>query len=168
MLDFTITKRKLSSFIALLAFLQAGLWYGGLADLIPVALLNQWNRLTLIFSVILAFLCIARKRKINIATTLIVLFKVILILSTYINGRTVDEVEFTRFLCIVLSLEYFEDELDLSWEGCGRGRKQLKCCRVVMMNSISGSVSLLFKDTGSRRYLDCRFPIRSRPGGMGN
>ena len=49
---------------------------------------------------------------INIATTLIVLFKVILILSTYINGRTVDEVEFTRFLCIVLSLEYFEDELD--------------------------------------------------------
>ena len=24
------------------------------------------------------------------------------------------------------------------------------------------------KDTGSRRYLDCRFPIRSRPGGMGN
>ena len=59
-------------------------------------------------------------------------------------------------------------KLDLSWEGCGRGRKQLKCCRVVMMNSISGSVSLLFKDTGSRRYLDCRFPIRSRPGGMGN
>lgn len=112
MLNFTITKRKLSSFIALLAFLQAGLWYGGLADLIPVALLNQWNRLTLIFSVILAFLCIARKREINIATTLIVLFKVILILSTYINGRTVDEVEFTRFLCIVLSLEYFEDELD--------------------------------------------------------
>ena len=112
MLNFTITKRKLSSFIALLAFLQVGLWYGGLADLIPVALLNQWNRLTLIFSVILAFLCIARKREINIATTLIVLFKVILILSTYINGRTVDEVEFTRFLCIVLSLEYFEDELD--------------------------------------------------------
>ena len=57
---------------------------------------------------------------------------------------------------------------DLSWEGCGRGRKQLKCCRAVMMNSISGSVSLLFKDTGSRRYLDCRFPIRLRPGGMGN
>lgn len=24
------------------------------------------------------------------------------------------------------------------------------------------------KDTGSRRYQDCRFPIRSRPGGMGN
>ena len=24
------------------------------------------------------------------------------------------------------------------------------------------------KDTDSRRYLDCRFPIRSRPGGMGN
>ena len=24
------------------------------------------------------------------------------------------------------------------------------------------------KDTGSRRYPDCRFPIRSRPGGMGN
>jgi len=45
MLDFTITKRKLSSFIALLAFLQAGLWYGGLADLIPVALLNQWNKI---------------------------------------------------------------------------------------------------------------------------
>ena len=112
MLDFTITKRKLSSFIALLAFLQAGLWYGGLADLIPVALLNQWNRLTLIFSVILVFLCIARKREINVATTVIVLFKFIFILSTYINGRTVDEVEFTRFLCIVLSLEYFEDELD--------------------------------------------------------
>ena len=35
------------------------------------------------------------------------------------------------------------------------------------MNSISGSVSLLFNDTGSRRYLDCRFPIRSRSGGMG-
>lgn len=60
------------------------------------------------------------------------------------------------------------EDVNLSWEGCGRGRKQLKCCRVVMMNSISGSVSLLFKDTGSRRYLDCRFPIRSRPGGMGN
>ena len=96
----------------MLAFLQAGLWYGGLADLIPVALLNQWNRLTLIFSVILVFLCIARKREINVATTVIVLFKVIFILSTYINGRTVDKVEFTRFLCIVLSLEYFEDELD--------------------------------------------------------
>ena len=77
MLNFTITKRKLSSFIALLAFLQAGLWYGGLADLIPVALLNQWNRLTLIFSVILAFLCIARKREINIATTLIVVYLLI-------------------------------------------------------------------------------------------
>lgn len=54
------------------------------------------------------------------------------------------------------------------FDECGRGRKQLKRCRAVMMNSISGSVWLLFKDTGSRRYLDCRFPIRSRPGGMGN
>lgn len=54
------------------------------------------------------------------------------------------------------------------FDECGRGRKQLKRCRAVMMNSISGSVSLLFKDTGSRRYLDCRFPIRSGPGGMGN
>ena len=51
---------------------------------------------------------------------------------------------------------------------CGRGRKQLKRCRAVMVNSISGSVWLLFKDTGSRRYPDCRFPIRSRPGGMEN
>ena len=54
------------------------------------------------------------------------------------------------------------------FDECGRGRKQLKRCRAVMMNSISGSVWLLFKDTGSRRYPDCRFPIRSRPGGMGN
>ena len=54
------------------------------------------------------------------------------------------------------------------FDECGRGRKQLKRCRAVMMNSISGSVWLLFKDTGSRRYLDCRFPIRSGPGGMGN
>ena len=53
------------------------------------------------------------------------------------------------------------------FDECGRGRKQLKRCRAVMMNSISGSVWLLFKDTGSRRCLDCRFPIRSRPGGMG-
>ena len=43
-----------------------------------------------------------------------------------------------------------------------------KSCRLVMMNSISGSVWLLFKDTGSRQYQDCRFPIRSRPGGMEN
>ena len=54
------------------------------------------------------------------------------------------------------------------FDECDRGRKQLKRCRAVMMNSISGSASLFFKDTGSRRYLDCRFPIRSRPGGMGN
>lgn len=25
-----------------------------------------------------------------------------------------------------------------------------------------------FQGSGSRRYLDCRFPIRSRPGGMGS
>lgn len=63
------------------------------------------------------------------------------------------------------------DQISVVAEGfdeCGRGRKQLKRCRAVMMNSISGSASLLFKDTGSRRYPDCRFPIRSRLGGMGN
>lgn len=54
------------------------------------------------------------------------------------------------------------------FDECGRGRKQLKRCRAVMMNSISGSVWLLFKDAGSRRYPDCRFSIRSRPGGMEN
>lgn len=34
--------------------------------------------------------------------------------------------------------------------------------------SLQSIADALVLNTGSRRYLDCRFPIRSRPGGMGN
>lgn len=112
MLDFRLSKKKISSFIVILALLQSGLWYGGLADLIPKALLNQWNRLSLIFAVVLAVLCFIKKNRFNTATALIILYRLIFILSTYINGRSVELTEFTRFMCVVLGMEYFEDELD--------------------------------------------------------
>lgn len=112
MIEINLHKRKLCSAIVMLALLQSGLWYGGLADLIPVGLLNQWNRISLIFTIILIILCVIRKRKINTVTCLLVLYKLIFIVSTYLNDRTIEITEFTRFMCIVLAMEYFEDEMD--------------------------------------------------------
>lgn len=112
MIDFRLSRKGIFNFIVMLALLQSGLWYGGLADLIPVGLLNQWNRLSLLFTMVLVVLCFAKKRHINYATVLLVLYKFVLIFSTYLNGRTVELTDFTRFMCVVLAMEYFEDELD--------------------------------------------------------
>lgn len=112
MIEINVHKRKLYSAIVILALLQSGLWYGGLADLIPVALLNQWNRISLIFTIILIVLCVTKKRRVNTVTCLLVLYKLIFIVSTCVNGRNVEITEFTRFMCIVLAMEYFEDEMD--------------------------------------------------------
>lgn len=46
-------------------------------------------------------------------------------------------------------------------------KKTIEKLKRVMISSISGSALLLFKDTGSRRYPNCRFPMGSRLGGMG-
>lgn len=112
MLGFKVSMKKIFSLIVILVVLQSGLWYGGLADLIPEVLLNQWNRLSLVFSIVLVILCFTRKRYINTATMLLILYKLTFILSTYINGRPVELTDFTRFMCVVLAMEYFEEELD--------------------------------------------------------
>lgn len=113
MIDCSLSKRKLYSWIVFLALLQSGIWYGGLANLIPTSLLTQWNRITLVFSVVLIILCITKKRYINTVTVLLILYKVLFLFSTYINGRPLEIVEFSRYLCIILAFEYFEDEMDV-------------------------------------------------------
>lgn len=111
MIGFEVSKKKIYSSIVLLALLQSGLWYGGLADLIPTVLLNQWNKISCIFMVVLIVLCIAKKRYINIATLLLILYKVFLLYSTFCNGRSIDMIDFYRFMCIVLAIEYYEDDI---------------------------------------------------------
>ena len=111
MIGFEVSKKKIYSSIVLLALLQSGLWYGGLADLIPTVLLNQWNKISCIFMVVLIVLCIAKKRYINIATLLLILYKVFLLYSTFCNGRSIDMIDFCRFMSIVLAIEYFEDDI---------------------------------------------------------
>ena len=111
MIGFEVSKKKIYTSIVLLVLLQSGLWYGGLADLIPTVLLNQWNKISCIFMVVLIVLCIAKKRYINIATLLLILYKVFLLYSTFCNGRSIDMIDFCRFMCIVLAIEYFEDDI---------------------------------------------------------
>ena len=111
MIEFEVSKKKIYSSIVLIALLQSGIWYGGLEELIPTALLNHWNKISCIFMVVLTLLCIVIKRYINIATLILILYKVFLLYSTFYNGRSVDMIDFYRFMCIILAIEYFEDDI---------------------------------------------------------
>lgn len=111
MIGYEVSKKKIYSSIVLLALLQSGLWYGGLADLIPKVLLNQWNKISCAFMIVLVILFITKKRYINIATLLLILYKCFLLYSTFCNGRTIDMIDFYRFMCIVLAIEYFENHI---------------------------------------------------------
>lgn len=86
------------------------LWYGGLADIIPVALLNYWNLIQMGVTIVELILCAANKRISSVALMLI-FYKVSLLFSTLLNGRPVDTVEFSRYLGLILFIELFRDDL---------------------------------------------------------
>lgn len=107
-----VSKNKILDAIVLFAFIQSSLWYHGLSLLIPTSLLGVWNAIQISLTVVLIVLVFARKRTLSYVAAILILFRLSLVMSTYINGRSDDIVLVSRFICLVLALEYFEDKIE--------------------------------------------------------
>ena len=107
-----ISVKEIGKFIILFIAVQLCIWYGGLADLIPIGLLNYWNMIQIGITVGAGFFCIL-KRRISSITAVLILYKATLLFSTILNGREVDIVEFSRYFGLIFLIELFAKDTDV-------------------------------------------------------
>lgn len=107
-----VSRKKVTDYFLIFIVAQLGLWYGGLADLLPVGLVSNWNRLQLLSTVFMAFCFALSKRTPNIFTLLVIASNACLVVSTWWNEGSIDTVAFTRMIALVLLIDYFYHKVD--------------------------------------------------------
>ena len=102
-ISISYTTRILCIFVAA----QLSMWYGGLADLISDTLLSSWNVLQQWATVGVILLFLLSKRLPNILSIVLILARLWLCFVTWFNGREIEITYVTRFVCLILLVDYF-------------------------------------------------------------
>ena len=110
--SFLISKSQSITNIFAFIVLQLSIWHGGLADIIPLFLLNIWNLLQMASTVYIVVLFLIHNRLPNKVSALLIGMKLFVSLIAVLNMRFVDIVEICRYIALILAIDYFYKDFD--------------------------------------------------------
>lgn len=109
---FILSKRKSLINILVFIIMQLAIWHGGLAEVIPVALLDMWNPLQMGSTVLLVVIFLANNRIPNKVSAILISMKVLVSVVAILNMHIVDVVEICRYIALILAIDFFYEEFD--------------------------------------------------------
>ncbi len=106
---FILDKRL--SFINIVVFviLQLSLWHGGLAEILPLSIIELWNPLQMMSTLWIIILFIIKNRLPNKISAILIGMKLFVSFVAILNMHIVDVVELCRYIALILAIDYFTE-----------------------------------------------------------
>lgn len=105
---------KSETLVKIVAFfvLQLSFWHNGIADFISFGLLQWWNILQMGATLLVVIMFVLMKRVPSGVTVLLIAVKLLTTFSAIMNGVIIDVTELSRYIAIVLIIDYYSIYLD--------------------------------------------------------
>lgn len=95
--------------IVVFLILQLSLWHGGLAEILPISMIELWNPLQMMSMLWLIIIFIIKNRIPNKISGVLIGMKLFVSFVAILNMHIVDIVELCRYIALILAIDYFTE-----------------------------------------------------------